>query len=175
MSPLSRQAVAALLSVLLLSACSPTSPAAPAATPTPSPTAQPALSLRDVVVTPVTHPDAGIAAAFDAATAADLVELVPDDLDLARDALICVYLGSRPTGSWTLTLQSASIVDGELRIVAREKSTGGRAVSSYPADCALLTRDALPAGTYPVRADDTTTDEFIADGTLSVPNATTAP
>jgi hypothetical protein len=121
------------------------------------------------------HPDAGIAAAFDAATAADLVESVPADLDLARDALICVFLGSRPTGSWTLTLQSASIVDGELRIVAREKSTGGRAETTYPADCAALNRDGLPPGTYPVRADDTSTDEFIADGTLSVPNATTAP
>lgn len=170
---MSWRAVATLLSVLLLSACSPTSPAASAATPTQ--TAEPALTLRDVVVTPVAHPDAGIAAAFDAATAADLVESVPADLDLARDALICVYLGSRPTGAWTLTLQSASIVDGELRIVAREKSTGGQAGSTYPADCAVLNRDALPPGTYPVRADDTTTDEFIADGTLSVPNVTTAP
>jgi hypothetical protein len=170
---MTRRAPAALFSVLLMAACSPTAPTAPAATPTA--TTKPALTLRDVVVTPVARPDAGIAAAFDAATAADLVESVPADLDLAREALICVYLGSRPSGTWTLTLQSASIVDGELRVVAREKASNGPAAVTYPADCAVLNRDALPAGTYPVRADDTTTDEFIADGTLSVPNATTAP
>ena len=135
----------------------------------------PVLSLRDVAVTPVARAEAGIAAGFDAAGAAELVEELPADLDLARDALICVYLGERPSGTWSLTLQSAAIVDGELRIVARERSSGGRAVASFPADCALLNRDALPAGTLPVRADDTTSDEFITDGTLTVPSPSSAP
>ena len=175
---MSRRSVAALASVLLLSACSTsgsTAPTASAAPTNPAPTEKPALTLRDLIVTPVERPDAGIAAAFDAATAADLVDSVPADLDLARDALICVYLGSRPSGTWTLTLQSASIVDGEVRIVAREKASNGPPAVTYPADCAVLNRDALSPGTYPVRADDTSTDEFIADGTLSVPSAPTAP
>jgi hypothetical protein len=170
--------LALLGAALLLSACSAATPAAsgaatPGATPTDAP--PPSLELRDVAVTPAQRAEAGIAAAFDAAEAADLVDSVPADLDLARDALICVYLGARPSGTWSLTLQSASIVDGELRIVAREKASNGPSAVTYPADCAVLNREALPAGTLPVRADDTTTDEFITDGTLSVPNATNAP
>ncbi|HEX2142688.1 MAG TPA: protease complex subunit PrcB family protein, partial [Candidatus Limnocylindria bacterium] len=92
---------------------------------------------------------AGIAFAFDAESAAELVEQVPADLDFGESALVCVYLGERPTTGWGLTLQSATLVPGEppeLRILARETRprADARQEVTYPADCAALTRAALP-------------------------------
>ena len=62
---------------------------------------------------------------------------MPDDLDFGTDALVCVYLGERPTAGWGLDLQTASLVDGELRILARETRPRGTVnqVVTYPADC----------------------------------------
>ena len=111
--------------------------------------------------------------AFDAEEAAALVLEVPEDLDFGTDALVCVYLGERPTAGWGLDLQTASLIDGELRILARETRPRGTVneVVTYPGDCGVLNRDALPAGELAVRADDTISDEFIVGGDVTVPDA----
>jgi len=139
--------------------------------------APPGLTLRSVQVEPLERPEAAIAMAFDADEAAALVLAVPDDLDFATDALVCVYLGERPTAGWGLDLQAASLVDGELRILARETRPRGTVdqVATYPGDCGLLNRDALPAGELAVRADDTISDEFIVGGDVTVPDPESAP
>jgi len=161
-----------LATVLALAACT-----APAPSATPS-TAVAGPVLQPIDVSPAERAEAGIAAAFHPAQAEDLVAEVPGDVDFGRHALVCVYLGERPTTGWGLDLQSASILDGELRIRAREtrpRGGGGFAQLTYPAGCGLLERAALPEGELAVRADDTISEEFIVDGTLSVPPASDAP
>jgi hypothetical protein len=143
----------------------------------PSPSVQAGLTLRDLVADPVRREAAGIGMAFDAEGAGELLEQVPADLDLGGTALVCVYLGERPTTGWGLTLQTASLVSGELRILAREtrpRSNAGQE-TTYPADCATLNRDALPPGELVVRAHDTISDEFITEGTVTVPPREPAP
>jgi hypothetical protein len=137
----------------------------------------PGLTLRSVQIEPVEREDAGIAFAFDAGEAAGLVVEVPDDLDFGADALVCVYLGERPTAGWGLDLQTALLVDGEIRILARETRPRGTVdqVITHPADCGVVNRDALPTGELAVRADDTISDEFIVAGEVTVPDPEAAP
>ena len=137
----------------------------------------PGLTLRSIQVEPVERKQAAIAMAFDAEEAAALVVEVPEDLDFGADALVCVYLGERPTAGWGLDLQTASLVEGELRILARETRPRGTVneVVTYPGDCGVLNRDALPAGELAVRADDTISDEFIVGGNVTVPEPDSAP
>jgi hypothetical protein len=159
--------------VLLLVAC-----AAPSPTASASASGLPGLVLRDVEVEPLERPVAAIAIAFDAATGVELVAALPEGVDFASKALVCVYLGERPTSGWRLDLDSASLVDGELRILAREntpRGDGGEPQPTYPADCALLNREALPAGELAVRADDTISDEFIVSGSVVVPEPMDGP
>jgi hypothetical protein len=139
--------------------------------------AAPGLTLRSVQVEPVERAEAAIAMAFDADAAAALVVDVPDDVDFGTDALVCVYLGERPTAGWGLDLQTASLVDGELRILARETRPRGtvQQVITYPADCGVVNREALPPGKLAVRADDTISDEFIVAGEVTVPDPEAAP
>ena len=137
----------------------------------------PGLTLRAIQVEPVEREEAAIAIAFDADDAAALVTEVPGDLDFATDALVCVYLGERPTEGWGLDLQTASLVEGELRILARETRPRGTVnqVVTHPADCGVVNRDALPLGHLAVRADDTISDEFIVAGEVTVPDPEAAP
>jgi hypothetical protein len=158
--------LAAVLGVVLAAAMA-------ACSPLPTASQPPGLVLTDADVEPLQHEAAAIEMAFDADAAAALVEAVPAGLDFGAQALVCVYLGVRPTTGWGLALQSASLEGGELRILARETRPGGgsRQALTYPADCGLLTRAALPAGSLAVRADDTISAEFIVAGTVSVPAA----
>jgi hypothetical protein len=137
----------------------------------------PGLTLRSIQVEPVEREQAAIAMAFDAEEAGALVVSVPEELDFGTDALVCVYLGERPTSGWGLDLQTASLVDGELRILARETRPRGSVdeVVTYPADCAVVNRNALPVGDLAVRADDTISDEFIVGGDATVPVTESAP
>lgn len=153
-------------SLALLTAC------AGAGTDAPASHAPPAPVLTRVEGTPAQVEEAAIRVAFDAAAAADLISPVPAGLDFSTDALLCVYLGERPTGGWGLALQSASLVDGELRILGRETRPRGNATQAltYPGDCASLPRAALPPGELAVRADDTISDEFIVEATIQVPS-----
>lgn len=133
--------------------------------------------LSAVAAEPAPHEQAGIGLAFDAATAAGMVVAVPPDLDFATDALLCVYLGERPTAGWGLDLQAASLAGGELSVLARETRPRGTVeqVITYPAGCGLLNRAALPPGELAVRAHDTISDEFIVAGTVAVPEPEAAP
>ena len=137
----------------------------------------PGLTLRGVLAKPAERQEAAVAMAFDEEEAAALLLAVPSDLDFRADAVVCVYLGERPTEGWGLDLQTASLVDGELRILARETRPRGTVnqVVTYPADCGVLNRDALPPGQLAVRADDTISDEFIVAGEVTVPDAEAAP
>jgi hypothetical protein len=168
MRPLARPA---LLLAALLAACG-TAPS-----PTSGPSVPASLALREVAAEPVAREAAAIGLAFDATAAEELVEAVPAGLDFADTALLCVFLGERPTDGWGLDLSAAALVDGELRITARETRPRGSAeeVLTYPADCATLDRAALPVGELAVRADDTISDEFIVGGSVAVPPAPTAP
>jgi hypothetical protein len=144
--------------------------AAPA-DPSPTPTERPVLTLDEVEAEPVERREETVAVAFDRDAAAELVAEVPDDLDFDDHALVCVFLGPRLTSGWSLDLRTASLSDGELRIRARETAprTETRPQTTYPADCGLLSRSALPPGELRVWADDTVTDEFIADTVIEVP------
>jgi len=131
------------------------------------------LGLDDVDAEPVERREETVAVAFDAEAAAELVSEVPADLDFDEHALVCVFLGPRLTTGWSLDLRTASLSDGELRIRARETAprTETRPETTYPADCGLLTRPSLPPGQLRVWADDTVTDEFIAEAVIEVPPA----
>jgi hypothetical protein len=131
----------------------------------------PAPTLTRVNGTPARHEEAAIEIAFDAAHAAELISPVPTEIDFATDALLCVYLGERPTGGWDLALQSATLTDGELMIRGRETRPRGNQTQAltYPGDCATMPRAALPEGELAVRTDDTISDEFIVDGQIAVP------
>lgn len=139
--------------------------------PSPTPTQRPILTLDDVEAEPVERREETVAVAFDPDAAAELVAEVPADLDFDAHALVCVFLGPRLTTGWDLDLRSASLSGGELRIRARETAprTETRPQTTYPADCGLLSRAALPPGELRVWADDTVTDEFIADTVIEVP------
>lgn len=173
-APAARLIAGLLLAGLGLAACGTTESSVFA---TIGESAAPGLTLRSVQVDPVERPEATIAMAFDADAAATLVVAVPDDLDFTTDALVCVYLGERPTAGWGLDLQTATLVDGELGILARETRPRGTVeqVVTYPGDCGVLNRDALPAGELAVRADDTISDEFIVGGNVTVPDPESAP
>ncbi len=121
---------------------------------------------------PVERESAAIDAAFDPETAAGLAAALTADIDWTSTGVICLYLGRRADGGWGLAIQSASLVGGELRVLAREtRPVAGvdRPGPSFAADCATVDRAALPVGVLPARADDTVTDEFIVDGELEVP------
>ena len=167
-----RATLATLCLALGVAACD--GAGAPSAlSPTPTATEQPVLTLDDVDAEPREIREETVAVAFDEAEAAELVTTVPDDLDFSEHALVCVFLGPRQTTGWSLDLRTASLTGGELRIRARETAprTETRPVTTYPADCALLSRGALAAGELRVWADDTVTDEFIADTVIDVPPA----
>jgi hypothetical protein len=165
-------AIAAVLT-LVLCACATSSPST-----APSAMDPPGLALDDVDAEPVERPEAAIGMAFDADTAAELVVAVPDTIDFASKTLICVYLGERPTTGWWLELDSATLSSGELRIVAREntpRGDGGEPQQTFPGDCALLNRGAVPVGELRVSAHDTISDEGIVTGMVIVPDPSGAP
>lgn len=167
-----RAAAATLLVGALVAACDGgTSSVAP------SGSQRPVLSLADVDAEPLEIREETVAVAFDADAAAELVTEVPDDLDFGESALVCVFLGPRLTSGWSLDLRTASLSGGELRIRARETAprTETQPGTTYPADCGLLTRAALPVGELRVWADDTVTDEFIAEATITVPPLSSVP
>jgi hypothetical protein len=169
--------VAGLLALAaLLAGCGGTTPTSSLDVPSASASREPSLSLRDAGVEPTERPQAAIGFAFTADEAADLVAGSPIGIDFGTDALLCVYLGERPSG-WSLDLRTASLADGELRILARENEPRGVPPSgqSHPADCALIDRAALPPGRLPVRADDLNSDEFIVDAVVTVPAAGAGP
>lgn len=128
--------------------------------------------VRLPVVEPASRQEAAIVAAFEPSGATSLAAGIPDDMDWETTGIICVHLGRRGDGGWGLAIQSASLIDGELRILARE-TRPSPAVDlpgpTYPADCATIDRIALPPGPLAVRADDTISDEFIVAGQLEVP------
>jgi hypothetical protein len=170
----------ALSLLVALSACSASagSGSPPTSVPPPSAAASGPASNGSVLVVrlpdaePVEREEAAIVAAFDQMSAAMLASAVPNDIDWASTGLICVHLGERHDGGWTLAVQGASLVDGELQVRAREtRPVPGvdRPGPSFAADCATIDRTSLPVGTLPARADDTVTDEFIVAGDLEVP------
>ena len=171
-----RWAGSALLVAALARACAGGSGAARTSTPAASAGAV-APALEDLDVQPVEHQEESVALAFDAESAAELLQTVPADLDFAARSVVCVFLGPRQTTGWSLDLRTASLSDGVLAIRARETAprTGTRPEVTYPADCALIDRAALPTGELTVRSDDTITGEFIAETTIDVPEAPTSP
>lgn len=150
----------------------PSAPVTTPATAVPS-SGAPGLAFTPLTARPAQRPQAELEIAFDAAQAGTLLSASPDGIDFATNALLCVYLGER-TGSWQLTLVSAALEGGELRVRAREApprgSTGGSR-ATYPAACGTLDRRALPAGSLAVRADDTVSGEFIVAATVTVPGS----
>jgi hypothetical protein len=167
------RATLAALCLAAVTACTANTPPPETPLPPPSATETPVLTLDDVDAEPREIREETVAVAFDEAEAAELVTAVPDDLDFSEHALVCVFLGPRQTTGWSLDLRTASLTGGELRIRARETAprTETRPETTYPADCALLSRGALAAGELRVWADDTVTDEFIADTVIDVPPA----
>lgn len=144
----------------------------------PSATEQsPVLSLSALDAEPAELREESVALAFNPEGAASLLKEVPADLDFDTHAVVCVFLGPRQTTGWSLDLRTATLSGNELEIAAREDPPRGstRQEVTYPADCGLLTRAALPAGQLLVRADDTITGEFIADTSVVVPEASNVP
>ncbi len=166
-------ATLASLCLAVVSACTANTPPPETPPQLPSATGLPVLTLDDVEAEPREIREETVRVAFDAEAAADLVTEVPADIDFSRHALVCVFLGPRLTTGWSLDLRTASLTGGELRIRARESvpRTETRAETTYPADCALLGRAGLPVGELRIWADDTVTDEFIADTVVDVPPA----
>jgi hypothetical protein len=121
---------------------------------------------------PKQHVDATILIGFDAAGTAAMVTAAPP-IDFSSQAILCLYIGERATGGWSVTLQSISLDGASMKVLAREveprPGTGTTQAFSYPADCAIIDRTALPVGQLAVRADDTTSDEFIVDAVVQVP------
>lgn len=167
--------IGTLAAALVLAAC-----ATPAASPTVTPTAGGTVGVnltRLVDVEIVQRSEAAIEIAFDAAAAESLVTPLPADADFAATAVLCLFIGERDTGGWAVALQSIRMVDGQMRILARETAPRGTppAGPSYAADCAMIDRSVLPIGPLPVTSTDTTSDEFIVDGVVEVPAATGTP
>jgi hypothetical protein len=177
------RAAAAILAVALLTACAGPSGSAPAESPSVAPSATasasdtPTLSLGALDAEPADDRDESVALAFDHDGAAAILKDVPADLDFGAQAVVCVFLGPRQTTGWSLDLRTATLREGQLEIQARENAprANTRPEVTYPADCGLLTRAALPPGELAVRADDTITGEFIAGTTVVVPAASNAP
>lgn len=162
---------AAALVAVLLAGCAPTAPATPATPATPGTGIVNVGLQRLSDASPLRSEDAAIGIAFDEAAAAVLVA-EPPPIDYADRALLCLALGERATGGWSVTIQSISLDGSRMSILAREgrPRTGGPSTGpAYPADCALIDRTVLPAGELMVRADDTISDEFIVDATIEVP------
>lgn len=181
--PRSRVA-AAILAVALLSACAGPIGSAPASETASVPSSAaasasetPALSLGALDAEPADDREESVALAFDHDGAADILKDVPPDLDFGAQAVVCVFLGPRQTTGWSLDLRTATLREGQLEIKARENAprANTRPEVTYPADCGLLNRAALPPGELAVRADDTITGEFIAGTTVVVPAASNAP
>lgn len=121
---------------------------------------------------PAEREEAAIAFAFDPSAGGQLAHSLPTDLDWDANSVVCIYLGRRAEGGWGLAIQSANLVGGELRILARETRPAAgvdRPGPTYPADCATIDRAALPVGPLAVRADDTVSDEFIVSAEVEVP------
>jgi hypothetical protein len=164
---------------LAVGACTPAPAGSPAATlEGSSAAAQSGGATRSITVArlplaePAERAEAGIGFAFDPAAAAEVAQSLPTDLDWDASAVVCVYLGRRGEGGWGLAIQSANLVGGELRILARETRPAAgvdRPGPTYPADCATIDRAALPIGPLSVRADDTVSDEFIVSTEVEVP------
>ena len=121
---------------------------------------------------------AAIEIAFDAASAAELVAPLPANADFAAQAVLCLFIGQRDTGGWSVAVQSIRIVEGRLEITAREtepRGGAGTGPATYPADCVQIDRSVLPVGTLPMTSTDMTSDEFIVDGVIDVPAPSGAP
>lgn len=117
---------------------------------------------------PANRDSAGVAAAFDATAATELVTPAPQ-IDYEQRALLCLFLGRR-SGRWTLDLQTVRLNGTTLEIEARERPprvAGSEATT--PAACATVRRAGLPTGSLKVSAHDTESDEFITDGAIQVP------
>jgi len=160
----------ALATCLLLGACA--GGGAASSAPSPSRGVRTVSLARLTSPHPTQHVDATILIGFDAASAAAMVTSAPP-IDFASQALLCLYIGERSTGGWSVTLQSISLDGASLKILAREveprPGTGTTQAFTYPADCAIIDRTVLPIGQVAVRADDTTSDEFIVDAVVQVP------
>ena len=166
--------------LLVLAGCSPT--ASPSSAAPASPAGSPSAAAGtggigfDVLddATPATREEASVEAAFDAASAADLLDPVPA-LDFDSQAVLCLYLGER-TGTWGFSVSGLTIEDGALHIASAERRPrGGDTATTHPAQCLAVDRAALPAGDLAVTADDTVSDEFIVGGTIKVPPAGSTP
>lgn len=171
------RAAAALALLAILTAACAASPPPRSSGADPSPSRAPVLSLEALDVEPIERREESIGFAFDADAAADLLTEVPAQVEFDTHAVVCVFLGPRMTTGWSLDLRTAALRDGELWIRARETAPRGttRAEVTYPADCGLLNRGALPVGDLMVRADDTITDEFITRTVVEVPERSGAP
>ena len=167
------------LLLLAVGACSSPTASEPAAAGGSAASQQPAAAplLAPIDASPRQEASAAIEVAFDMQAADALVTDLPAGFDFSASALLCVYLGERPTTGWSLALQGATLEQGELRVRAREMRPGGgtQAQTTYPAACGALDRAVLPPGELPVRADDTISEEFITDGTVVVPAPAGAP
>ena len=64
---------------------------------------------------------ATIVIGFDAAAVADMVTPAPG-VNFATQALLCLHIGERPTGGWSVTIQSISVEGAEMAILARRSS-----------------------------------------------------
>lgn len=135
----------------------------------PAPSAAEGLDLQPLAdATPAKRDSAGVAAAFDATAAAELVSPAPQ-IDYAQRALLCLFLGTR-SGRWTLDLQTLRLDGTTLEIEARERPPRvSSSETTTPAACATVRRSALPTGSLKVSAHDTVSDEFITDGAIQVP------
>lgn len=164
--------LAALAVMALLAACTPATDdaASPAAT---GGIVNVGLS-RIADAGPIRREAAAIEIAFDPANADRMATSLPP-IDYATQALLCLSLGERSTGGWSVTMQSISLDGHAMSIRAREvRPRPGSPVTqgfTYPTDCAVIDRTVLPAGTLTVRADDTISDEFIVDAVIEVPAA----
>jgi hypothetical protein len=165
--------VATGLFALLASACTAT---VPSGSGTPSAPASGIVNVglqRLTDAEPIRSEEAMIGIAFDAAGSAALVSEAPA-IDYAGQALLCLALGERATGGWSVTIQSISLDGPRMSIRAREvrprSDAGATQGATYPADCAVIDRTVLPVGELVVRADDTISDEFIVEATIEVPS-----
>jgi hypothetical protein len=173
-----RTLLAAALLVLAGCSASPTSSPATSGSSTGAPSAEAGAGgigfemIEDA--TPAPRDEASVEAAFDAASAADLLDSVPA-LDFDSQAVLCLYLGER-TGTWGFSVSGLTIEDGKLHIASAERRPrGGDTATTHPAQCLAVDRADLPAGELAVTADDTVSDEFIVGGTIQVPAAGSAP
>ena len=178
---MSRSAAASgvLICALLLSACgtAPSSTSSAGVSPS-GPIGSVSVNLTRLVGVEIAdRAAAAIEIAFDAGAATELVAPLPADADFEAQAVLCLFIGERESGGWAVALQSIRIVDGQMEIRARETAPRGLATggATYPADCALIDRSALPVGLLPVTSTDTTSDEFIVDGVIDVPAPSGAP